>query len=142
MFVGTHRHSIDDKGRVILPVKFRSRLETGAYMAKGRDGCVSVYPADEWERVASKVREMSTEGEMQRRAARAFFAGAADFAPDRQGRVQVPANLRDFAGLTSDVVVVGVHSRVEIWDAGRWDENEPEADRMIAAAEEIPDFGI
>ena len=142
MFVGTHRHSIDDKGRVILPVKFRSRLETGAYMAKGRDGCVSVYPADEWERVASKVREMSTEGEMQRRAARAFFAGAADFAPDRQGRVQVPANLRDFANLASDVVVVGVHSRVEIWDAGRWDENEPEADRMIAAAEEIPDFGI
>jgi MraZ protein len=142
MFVGTHRHSIDDKGRVILPVKFRSRLETGAYMAKGRDGCVSVYPADEWERVASKVREMSTEGEMQRRAARAFFAGAAEFAPDRQGRVQVPANLRDFANLSSDVVVVGVHSRVEIWDAGRWDENEPEADRMIAAAEEIPDFGI
>ena len=142
MFVGTHRHSIDDKGRVILPVKFRSRLEAGAYMAKGRDGCVSVYPADEWERVASKVREMSTEGEMQRRAARAFFAGASEFAPDRQGRVQVPANLRDFAGLTSDVVVVGVHSRVEIWDAGRWDENEPEADRMIAAAEEIPDFGI
>ena len=142
MFVGTHRHSIDDKGRVILPVKFRSRLEEGAYMAKGRDGCVSVYPADEWERVASKVREMSTEGEMQRRAARAFFAGAAEFAPDRQGRVQVPANLRDFANLASDVVVVGVHSRVEIWDARRWDENEPEADRMIAAAEEIPDFGI
>jgi len=144
MFVGTHRHSLDDKGRVILPVKFRNRLEVGAFMAKGRDGCVSVYPADEWERVASKVREMSSEGEMQRRAARAFFAGAAEVAPDRQGRVQVPANLRDFAhlGTEREVVVVGVHSRVEIWDGGRWDEHEPEADRMIAAAEEIPDFGI
>lgn len=144
MFVGNFRHSLDSKGRVILPAAFRSRLESGAYMARGLDGCLAVYPADEWERVASNMAEVARRGPRERQAARTFFAGAAEASPDRQGRVLVPANLRDFAGLVPDqeVVVNGAHSRVEIWEAERWAVREREGELAIAAAEDIPDFGL
>ena len=144
MFLGQYQHSLDSKGRVILPAKFRSQLEGGAYMARGLDGCVCVYPADEWERVASNMRELATRGPAERQAARSFFAGAAELVLDRQGRVPVPVHLREFAGLDLDreVVVAGVLSRLEIWDGRRWAEREQEGEQVISAAEGIPDFGI
>ncbi len=144
MFLGQYQHSLDSKGRVILPARFRGRLEEGAFMARGLDGCVSVYPRDEWERVAANMRDLSTRGPAQRQAARTFFAGAAEFVPDRQGRVPIPAHLREFAGLGLDreVVIAGVLSRVEIWDGQRWRAREQEGEQVITAAEEIPDFGI
>ena len=144
MFLGQYQHSLDDKGRVILPAKFRGQLEGGAYMARGLDGCVCVYPTDEWERVSSNMRELATRGPQQRQAARTFFAGAAEVTPDRQGRVAVPAHLREFAGLSLDreVVVAGVLSRIELWDAARWVQREQEGEQVITAAEGIPDFGI
>jgi MraZ protein len=113
-------------------------------MARGLDGCVCVYPTDEWERVSNNMRELATRGPGQRQAARTFFAGAAEVAPDRQGRVPVPAHLRDFGGLSLDreVVVAGVLSRIEIWDAARWVQREQEGEQVITAAEGIPDFGI
>ncbi|HWB38000.1 MAG TPA: division/cell wall cluster transcriptional repressor MraZ [Rugosimonospora sp.] len=144
MFLGQYQHSLDDKGRLILPAKFRGQLEDGAYMARGLDGCVCVYPTDEWERVSNNMRELSTRGPQQRQAARSFFAGAAEVTPDKQGRVPVPAHLREFGGLSldRDVVVAGVLSRVEIWDAERWAQREQEGEQVITAAEGIPDFGI
>ena len=144
MFLGQYQHSLDSKGRVILPARFRGRLEAGAFMARGLDGCVCVYPTDEWERVAGNMRDLSIRGPAQRQAARTFFAGAAEVVPDRQGRVPIPAHLRDFAGLGLDreVVVAGVLSRVEIWDAEAWRGREQEGEQVITAAEDIPDFGI
>ena len=144
MFLGQYQHSLDEKGRVILPAKFRSQLEGGAYMARGLDGCVCVYPTDEWERVSSNMRELATRGTQERQAARSFFAGAAEVTPDRQGRVPVPVHLRDFAGLSleREVVVAGVLSRIEIWDAQNWAAREQEGEQVISAAEGIPDFGI
>ena len=144
MFLGQYQHSLDEKGRVILPAKFRSQLEAGAYMARGLDGCVCVYPTDEWERVSNNMRELATRGTQERQAARSFFAGAAEVAPDRQGRVPVPVHLRDFAGLSleREVVVAGVLSRIEIWDAQKWATREQEGEQVISAAEGIPDFGI
>ena len=144
MFLGQYQHSLDDKGRLILPAKFRGQLEDGAYMARGLDGCVCVYPTDEWERVSNNMRELSTRGPQQRQAARSFFAGAAEVTPDKQGRVPVPAHLREFGGLSldRDVVVAGVLSRVEIWDAERWAQREQEGEQVITAAEGIPDFGM
>ena len=144
MFLGQYQHSLDEKGRVILPAKFRGQLEGGAYMARGRDGCVCVYPTDEWERVSKAMQELATRGTQERQAARSFFAGAAEVAPDRQGRVPVPVHLRDFAGLSleRDVVVAGVLSRIEIWDAQKWATRELEGEQVISAAEGIPDFGI
>jgi MraZ protein len=113
-------------------------------MARGLDGCVCVYPNDEWERVSNNMRELSTRGPQQRQAARSFFAGAAEVTPDRQGRVPVPVHLRDFAGLSleREVVVAGVLSRIEIWDAGKWAAREQEGEQVISTAEGIPDFGI
>ncbi|MGH8999146.1 MAG: division/cell wall cluster transcriptional repressor MraZ [Acidimicrobiia bacterium] len=144
MFVGKYRHSLDDKGRLILPVKFRGQLAEGAFMARGPDQCICVYPAGEWERVANNMRTLATRGQGQRQAARTFFAGAAELNPDRQGRVLVPADLRDFAGVSAEgeLVVAGVMSRVEIWDAGRWEEHERQGDQLISTAEDMPDFGI
>ena len=144
MFLGQYQHSLDEKGRVILPAKFRGQLEGGAYMARGLDGCVCVYPTDEWERVSNNMRELSTRGPQERQAARSFFAGAAEVTPDRQGRVPVPVHLREFGGLSldRDVVVAGVLSRIELWDAERWAQREQEGEQVITAAEGIPDFGI
>jgi MraZ protein len=144
VFLGQYQHSLDEKGRVILPAKFRTQLEGGAYMARGLDGCVVVYPTDEWERVSNNMRELMTRGTQQRQAARSFFAGAAEVAPDRQGRVPVPVHLREFAGLSieREVVVAGVLSRIEIWDAARWVQREQEGEQAISAAEGIADFGI
>ena len=129
---------------MILPAKFRTQLEGGAYMARGLDGCVCVYPTDEWERVSNNMRDLATRGTQERQAARSFFAGAAEVAPDRQGRVPVPVHLRDFAGLSleREVVVAGVLSRIEIWDAQKWATRELEGEQVISAAEGIPDFGI
>ena len=144
MFLGQYQHSLDEKGRVILPAKFRGQLEGGAYMARGLDGCVCVYPTDEWERVSNNMRDLATRGTQERQAARSFFAGAAEVTPDRQGRVPVPVHLRDFAGLSleREVVVAGVLSRIEIWDAQKWATREQEGEQVISTAEGIPDFGI
>jgi MraZ protein len=144
VFLGQYQHSLDEKGRVILPAKFRGQLEGGAFMARGLDGCVCVYPTDEWERVSNNMRELATRGTQERQAARSFFAGAAEVTPDRQGRVPVPVHLRDFAGLSleREVVVAGVLSRIEIWDAQKWATREQEGEQVISAAEGIPDFGI
>jgi MraZ protein len=144
VFLGQYQHSLDDKGRVILPAKFRGQLEGGAYMARGLDGCVCVYPTDEWERVSNNMRDLATRGTQERQAARSFFAGAAEVTPDRQGRVPVPVHLRDFAGLSleREVVVAGVLSRIEIWDAQKWATREQEGEQVISTAEGIPDFGI
>ena len=144
MFVSHYRHSLDPKGRVILPARFRSQLEEGAFMARGLDGCLSVYPGDEWERVSGKMQELMARGGSQRQAARSFFAGAAEVTPDRQGRIQIPAHLRDFANLSPEreVIVAGLYTKVEIWDSDRWSEQELAGERAITEAEDIPDFGI
>ncbi|HEX2738472.1 MAG TPA: division/cell wall cluster transcriptional repressor MraZ [Acidimicrobiia bacterium] len=142
MFLGEFQHSLDAKGRVILPAKFRDQLAGGAFVAKGRDGCLFVYTAEEFEQVAQQAREASRRGDDERQAARSFFAGAADVVPDKQGRVAIPQHLRDYAGLDRDVVVAGVFSRIEIWDSGRWRERDRLGEQALTTSENLPDFGI
>jgi MraZ protein len=142
MFLGEHQHSLDAKGRVILPARFRDQLEHGAVMAKALDGCLAVYPMDEFQRVADNARELAQRGPRERQAARALFAGAIEIVPDKQGRVAIPQNLRDFAGLTRDVIVAGMFQRIEIWDAQKFRELDREGDASILSATEIPDFGM
>lgn len=142
MFLGEFQHSLDAKGRVILPAKFRDQLATGAFVAKGGDRCLFVYTAEEFKKVATEVREQSKQDVKRRQAARSFFAGAAEIVPDRQGRVAIPQQLREFAGLERDVVVAGVYSRIEIWDAARWRELERQGDDALTTADDLTDFGI
>jgi MraZ protein len=142
VFLGEHQHSLDAKGRVILPARFRDQLAEGAVMAKALDGCLAVYPAEEFQQVAAKAREFAQRGPRERQAARALAAGAVEIVPDKQGRVAVPQNLRDFAGLTREVIVAGMFNRIEIWDAQRFRELDREGDASILSATEIPDFGM
>jgi MraZ protein len=139
MFLGEFQHSLDAKGRVILPAEFRDQLADGAVIARGLDGCLSVYPREEFEAMAETVREKARRGERERRAARSFFAGAKPVAPDRQGRVAIPQNLREFAGLERDVMVVGVDFRIEIWDSQRWRDQDAAGQSDIANAEGLED---
>lgn len=142
MFLGEVTHSLDAKGRVVLPARYREQLGEGAVMAKGLDGCLAIYPAETFERVAARVRKQAKQGSERRWATRAFFGGAVELSPDKQGRVAIPQHLRDFARLERDVVLVGNYRWIEVWDAGRYHERQPEADASIADPTDFDDFGM
>lgn len=142
MFLGEYQHSLDAKGRVILPAKFRDQLREGAVVAKGKDGCLCVYSTEEFENVAQRIRDVQQRGERELQAARAFFGGAGPATPDKQGRIAIPQQLREYAGLDRDVTVVGQFSRVEIWDSQRWRETGRAGDEVLAAGSGIVDFGL
>ena len=136
MFLGEYQHSLDAKGRVILPSKYRDQLSDGAYVTKGRGGCLSVYAAQEFSEVADRVREGS------KRHLGPEMTRVAEVTPDKQGRIAIPQHLREYAGLDRDVVVAGVFSRVEIWDGRRWQERDREGEHSLNESDELPDFGI
>ena len=142
MFLGEAEHSLDAKGRVILPVKYRDQLKEGAYVVKGKGGCLFIYTGDEFEQVAEQVREQSRKGETELQAARTFFAGAEPIAPDKQGRVAIPQHLRTSADLERDVVVAGVFSRIEVWDRQRWRARDQQGDQSLTESSNLPEFGI
>ena len=108
MFKGEYSHSVDAKGRIIMPAKFREILGEEFVVTKGLDGCLFVYPNKEWENIENKFREIPLTTKDARKFSRFFFAGAADCEVDRQGRVLIPSVLREFAGLNKEVVLVGV----------------------------------
>ena len=142
MFLGEFQHSLDAKGRMILPAKFRDQLAAGAIITKGRGRCLAVYTAEEFEDVASQVSEVAKRGARERDAARVFFSGASDVQPDKQGRVAIPQTLRAYAGLERDVVVVGVYSRIEIWDTQAWRELDQVGEAALAESDDLADFGL
>jgi len=142
MFLGEYQHSLDAKGRVILPARYRDQLADGAFVTKGRGGCLSVFTPEEFEQVANQVRDQSKRGATELNAARSFFSGAQEVKPDRQGRVALPQNLREYAGLSRDVVVAGVFSRVEIWDRERWSELDRVGAQALSESDDLPEFGI
>ena len=142
MFLGEFQHSLDTKGRVILPAKYRDQLAEGAVVTKGNGGCLAVFTPEEFETVATQMREQSKRGTKALNAARAFFGGASEIQPDKQGRVALPANLRTFAHLEREVVVVGVYSRIEIWDRDVWQELDRAGAEALTESDELSDFGI
>ncbi len=141
MFLGEFHHTVDDKGRIVLPSKFRDLLLRGAIVSKG-DGCLFVYKVDEFQSVAEELREKSKTSKQAREAARSFFAGATDVTPDKQGRLTIPQSLRTYAHLEKEVTVLGVYSRIEIWDANVWEERQLSGDASLADIESLPDIGI
>ena len=140
MFLGEHQHSLDAKGRVILPARFRDQLEGGAVMAKALDGCLAVYPNAEFARVAARLNDARNRGARERQAARTFFAGAVEITPDKQGRVAIPPTLRDYAALDRDVIVAGNFDHIELWDAQRFREHDRAGTASIVEGEGINDF--
>jgi MraZ protein len=120
VFLGTHTPRLDDKGRLFLPAKFRERLASGVVLTRGQERCLYVYPMDEFLRVAETMRIAPVTNKVVRDYLRVFLSGASDEIPDKQGRVTVPATLREYAGLTRDCTVIGAGSRVELWDTTAW----------------------
>ena len=120
MFMGEYNHTIDAKGRLIIPSKFRESLGDEFVVTKGMDGCLFVYDNEEWKKFEEKLLSLPMMDKQVRQFTRYFLAGAASVEVDKQGRILIPAVLREFAGLDKDVVLVGVASRIEIWSKDRW----------------------
>ena len=141
MFMSEYNHSIDAKGRVIVPAKFREELGESFVVTQGLDGCLFVFPNEEWKNFEEKLKTLPMANKDARKFVRFFLAGAALAEVDKQGRILLPAVLRQFAGLEKDVVLVGVGSRVEIWDKKRWEEC-TSFDDMDEIAEHMADLGL
>ena len=142
MFMGEYNHTIDAKGRLIIPSKFSELLGEEFVLTKGLDGCLSIYPMDEWNAFEEKLRALPLTNKNARTFTRFFVAGATNCELDKQGRILLPPVLREYANLTKDVVLVGVLSRVEIWDKDRWQENTYDEDEMDEIAEHMADLGF
>ena len=121
LLLGTYTPKIDAKGRMALPAKFRAQLGEGLVMARGQERCVYVLPVSEFRRVAAQIQRTSLGNKAAREYLRVFLSGATDEIPDKQGRVLVPQMLRDYANLGSDIVVIGVGTRAEIWNREAWE---------------------
>ncbi len=136
MFLGEYQHSVDSKGRLVLPSKFRDRLERGLVVTKGQERCLYVFPIDKWEEEVEQVNRLPRTDRRSRNYARSFFGSATDQQLDGQGRIQIPQSLREYGGISKDVVVVGVADRVEIWEVESWEALSGEADELFAGIEE------
>jgi len=121
-FVGEYLHTLDSKGRLALPAKFREILGPRFIIARGLDKCLFVYPNDEWDQVMEKLKTLPISRKDARHFTRYFLSGATEAEPDKQGRVVIPQNLREYAGLNKDVFILGVGSRIEIWDKDAWEQ--------------------
>jgi MraZ protein len=120
MFLGTHEPKLDEKGRLILPAKFRDDLSGGVVVTKGQERCLYLFPAAEFLTMTDQMKAAPVTAKGARDYMRVMFAGAHDEVPDKQGRITIPAQLRKYAGLDRDCVVIGANTRVEIWDSSAW----------------------
>ena len=141
MFMGEYNHTIDAKGRLIIPSKFRELLGEEFVLTKGLDGCLSIYPMDEWKAFEEKLRALPLTNKNARTFTRFFVAGATNCELDKQGRILVPQTVRDFAGLEKDVVLTGNLNRIEVWSKEKWSEN-CDYDDMDSITEGMQDMGI
>jgi MraZ protein len=132
VFLGEHQHTLDVKGRVILPARFRERLSSGLVFAPSQDHCIDVYPLTAFERRVEELRTVPREDQRAREYLRLFLAGAQEEKPDAQGRVTVPARLREYAGLEKDLSINGADEKVEIWDRATWEAYRDRAEDAFA----------
>ncbi len=120
MFIGEYNHTIDEKGRLAVPAKFRALLRGGAVVTRGLDNCLVIYPKKEWGKLAEKISSLPFNKANDRSLSRFILAGAMEADFDTQGRITLPEYLRSFAGLAKKAVIAGLYSRLEIWDEGAW----------------------
>lgn len=121
MFIGEYQHNMDSKGRLTLPSKFREDLGEDFYITKGMDNCLFVFPEKEWIKMDEKINGLKISRKEARGLARLFYAGAINASLDKMGRVLLPQTLRKYANLTKEIIIIGVSSRVEIWDREAWE---------------------
>jgi MraZ protein len=136
VFLGTHSPRLDEKGRLFLPARFRDELAEGLVVTKGQERCLFVFPIQEFRRVTEALSAAPVTQKTVRDYSRVFFASASHEIPDRQGRVTIPAALRQYAGLTKDCVVIGANTRLEIWDTAAWETYLADREQAFADLEE------
>ncbi|HIY58293.1 MAG TPA: division/cell wall cluster transcriptional repressor MraZ [Candidatus Tetragenococcus pullicola] len=143
MLMGEFQHSIDAKGRIIVPSKLRDQLGEKFVVTRGLDGCLFGYPLSEWEKLETKLDEMPLSKKDARTFVRFFYSAATECEIDKQGRINIPNTLKNYAELTKSCVIIGVSSRIEIWDENRWMDFSQEAEENFdSIAESMIDFGL
>lgn len=143
MFMGEYHHSIDEKGRMIIPAKFRDALGPSFVMTRGLDNCLFIYPYSEWEQLVQKLKALPLMKADARAFTRFFLSGATECELDKQGRVNIPANLREHARLESNAVVIGVSNRVEVWSREMWETYSQNSEASFnEIAEKLVDFQL
>lgn len=141
MFMGEYNHTIDAKGRLIIPAKFREALGSEFVLTKGLDGCLFVFPMKEWEAFEEKLRSLPLIDKNARKFSRFFLAGASTCELDKQGRILVPGTLREFAQMDKEVVLTGMLDRIEVWSKEQWLENNA-YDDMDDIAQSMQELGL
>lgn len=143
MFIGEFGHNVDEKGRVAIPAKFRSKISGGAIITRGLDKCLFIFTKQDWEKLAGKLVALPLSQSNSRAFVRLMLSGASDVKLDSQGRILVPDYLRKYAGVSKAVKVIGVYNRMEVWDEKKWDtyknKTESASDEI---AEKMADLGI
>lgn len=143
MFMGEYQHSMDEKGRLIVPAKFREGLGEKFVITRGLDNCLFVYPMEQWKVLEEKIKELPTSHADTRAFVRMFFSGAVEAELDKQGRVVIPVHLREHARIERDLYVIGVSTKVEIWAKETWEDYSSQAQQSYEGiAEKIIDIGI
>ena len=137
MLIGEYEHSLDAKGRLIMPAKLRDDIGEKFIITKGLDGCLFAFSLEEWKNFEQKLRSLPISNKDARAFSRFFFAGAIDCEIDKQGRFLISSNLREFAELTKEVVIVGMDSRIELWSKEKWQHTDDDisADEIAAKME-------
>ncbi len=136
-FFGRYEHSLDEKGRVILPAKFRASFDRGGYLTPYQDGCLALWTPDEFDQQMETMQRHAAAGRSDRNLARLWASSSQEVEADRQGRMAIPLHLRDFAGLESDVLVHGAIDRVELWSPALWAEKVlPDESRLSSGADD------
>jgi len=143
MFIGEYKHTLDDKGRIAIPSKFRKALAKGAVVTRGLDTSLFLFPKEEWDKLAQKLASLPLGQSNSRAFARLMLAGAMDVALDKQGRVVLPEYLRAYAVMKKNVVVAGLFTRLELWDEAKWEtyKKKVEGDAN-AVAEKLGELGF
>ena len=142
MFLGEFVHTIDEKGRLTIPARFRDDLEGGLVVTRGIDRCLAIYPMKAWKRLAKKVSALPMTDRRARAFRRLVFANASDSIPDKQGRVLIPPRLREYAGLDGAVVVTGLDTYIELWNSDSWGEERGRVEGDDADVETWAALGI
>ncbi|MFA5076429.1 MAG: division/cell wall cluster transcriptional repressor MraZ [Patescibacteria group bacterium] len=143
MFIGEFTHNLDNKGRLAIPVKFREDLLKGGVVTKGLDGCLVLYPQDEWQKLADKLAALPISQANSRAFSRLMLAGAMDVKLDNQGRIMLPDYLRKFASVTKKLIVTGLYNRVEIWDSSLWEKYRQGVEtKSEGIAEQLGELGV
>lgn len=143
MFMGEYQHSIDTKGRIIVPAKFRESLGESFVVTRGLDKCLFAYPMNEWKVLEEKLKKLPLTKKDARAFTRFFFSGAIECEVDKQGRINIPQNLRNYAVLEKECVVIGVSNRIEFWSSENWDDYFEDSEESFAEiAENLMDFDI